>query len=463
MKKIFQVLFSLVAVFACVGSMGLLDNIECLASVVDFLFGGGAMVAFAAVATTVKSPVEIGDGTNPIHVEDGKPNDNIIYDDDLEKAITKVGSNKFVLDTMTRHIKNRRDCKSWVAGGYEIGERPIEDRTKGASSASPNQATITVTNDDMWVEGDVLNVMTENGLLLDSDNVNTAKPFSLLVTAKNGNTLTVRRTDYRDGNAVKTIPSIPDDSLLVRMAPAYNERVAYTDGVVQQPSRRSYYNQNFMATVEVSTLSELHKKEVNIDFATYKEQTIFDMRYAMERANLFQVGGVTIDGNGKPVYTATGAWHQIETSLKYSGEITAADWASYGRMIFSENNGSETRLLLPGADFMVMMLKNADFAKQMLEKSTELVLGVKVKRIETGFGELLVAPGAPLFRGYHSKCAMVLDLANITRETFVPMHEKELDLETPGIARAKAVRLNEISSIYLQNLPTHFKIEPQKS
>lgn len=457
MKKIFQVLFSLVAVFACVGSMGLLDNIECLASVVDFLFGGGAMVAFAAVGATIQTPVEVGDGTNPTHVVDGEPNDNIIYDDDLEQNICKVGSNKFVLDTMTRHIKNRRDCKSWVAGGYEIGERPIEDRTSGESSTASNVVTITVTNPDMWVVGDVFNVMAADGPSLDSD----GKPYSLLVTGKDASgKLTARRTDYRDSKGVKSIPTIASDSLLVRMAPAYNERVAYTDGVVQQPSRRSYYNQNFMATVEVNTLAELHKKEVNINFTTYKEQTIFDMRYAMERANLFQVGGVSVDKDNKPVYTATGAWHQIENVLEYNDKISTADWASYGRMIFSENNGSETRLLLPGADFMVMMLQNADFAKQMLEKSTELVLGVKVKRIETGFGELLVAPGAPLFRGYYSKGAMVLDLAHITRETFVPMHEKELDLETPGIARAKAVRLNEISSIYLQNLPTHFKIVP---
>lgn len=459
MKKMFKVLFSLVAVFAFVGSCGLLDNIDCIASIVDFLFGGsGALMAFAAVGTTVQTPVEVGDGTNPTHVADGSDNDNLIYDDDLEEAICKVGSNKFVLDTMTRHIKNRRDCKSWTAGGYEIGERPIEDKTS-AEATGGNAVTLTVTNPDMWVIGDVLNVMGSDGPSLDAD----GKPFSLLITGKDAaGKITVRRTDYRGASGVKAIPTIASESLLVRMAPAYNERVAYTDGVVQQPARRSYYNQNFMATVEVNTLSELHKKEVKIDFATYKQQTIFDMRYSMERANLFQVGGVTIDKDGKPVYTATGAWHQMENALEYNATsgISAADWASYGRMIFSENNGSETRLLLPGAEFMEMMLKNADFSKQMMEKSTELVLGVQVKRIETGFGELMVAPGAPLFRGYYSKCAMVLDLANITRETFVPMHEKELDLETPGIARAKAVRLNEISSLFLQNLPTHFKIVP---
>lgn len=457
MKKTLYVLCSLLAVFTVAGSMGLLDNIDCLQGVVDFLCGGsGAAVAFAAVAGAATDKVEVGDGTQKTKVADGTDNDNVVYDDDLEEAICKVGSNKFVIDTMTRHIKNRRDCKSWAAGGYEIGERPIEDTlAENTPEVTGKQATFKVTNPDMWVVGDVLNVMTTDGQVSDANG-----PFSLLVVDKSGDTLSVVRTDYRNGDGVKKIPALTKDSLLVRLGAAYNESVARTTGVAQIPSRRTYFNQNFMATVEMSVLADLHKKDVKLDFATYKQLAIFEMRYAMERANLFQVGGVTVDKDSKPVYTATGAWHQITNELTYTKNagIKTADWTAFGRQIFSENNGSESRLLLPGADFLVTLLSNADFSKQMMEKNTEVVLGVQVKRIETGFGELLLAPGAPLFRGSYSNCAMVLDLANITRETFLPMNEKELNLDEAGISRSKAVRINEISSIYLQNLPTHFRI-----
>lgn len=458
MKKTLYVLCSLLAVFTVAGSMGLLDNIDCLQGVVDFLCGGsGAAVAFAAVAGATEK-VEVGDGTQKTKVADGTDNDNVVYDDDLEEAICKVGSNKFVIDTMTRHIKNRRDCKSWAAGGYEIGERPIEDTLAAATteSASGKLSNFQVTNPDMWVIGDVLNVMTADGQVKDAN----GNPFSLLVVDKSGDKLTLVRTDYRNGDGVKKIPALTENALLVRLGAAYNENVARTTGVAQIPSRRTFFNQNFMATVEMSVIADLHKKEVKLDFATYKQLAIFEMRYAMERANLFQVGGVTVDKDNKPVYTATGAWHQIENELEYTkaNGIKQGDWTSWGREIFAENNGSESRLLLPGADFLTKLLSNADFSKQMMEKNTELVLGVQVKRIETGFGELLLAPGAPLFRGAYSDCAMVLDLANITRETFLPMNEKELNLDEAGISRSKAVRINEISSIYLQNLPTHFRI-----
>jgi hypothetical protein len=98
----------------------------------------------------------------------------------------------------------------------------------------------------------------------------------------------------------------------------------------------------------------------------------------------------------------------------------------------------------------------------MEAKNTEMVLGLRVYKIETPFGELLVKPMGSLFEGYFSKCGMVIDPNFVKKYIMEPLQTTNLDLNKTGQRRVdNAVRMHETYSLFLENLPCHRKLVPQ--
>jgi hypothetical protein len=183
----------------------------------------------------------------------------------------------------------------------------------------------------------------------------------------------------------------------------------------------------------------------------------------MEFANLFQVGGLSKDDNGELVHLATGIWWQMdrESQIDFSKDMTDDDWNALGKDIFEGNNGSDRRFLLAGPELMLHISKVHSYAKQLEAKNTELVLGVRVYKIETPFGELLVKPMGTLFDGYFAKCGIVLDVNYIKKFVMEPLTATVLELDKTGQRRVKnAVRMHETYSLFLENLPVHRRIIP---
>jgi hypothetical protein len=218
-----------------------------------------------------------------------------------------------------------------------------------------------------------------------------------------------------------------------------------------------------MCQVEESVIHSIHKKKVSMDFTTYKEQTLWDFKRGMEYANLFQVGGLSKDADGQLVHLATGIWWQMNEVSTYdeSKDLDDAFWNNLGKEIFEGNNGSDRRFLLAGSDFMLKISKIPAYSKQLEAKNTEMVLGVRVYKIETPFGELLVKPMGTLFEGYFAKCGMVVDVNYLKKFVMEPLTATVLELDKTGQRRVKnAVRMHETYSLFLENLPVHRKIVP---
>ena len=79
-------------------------------------------------------------------------------ENDLNKKIVYIRPQDTPFDTFSRTIGNVEPCKSWEAGGWEIGVREIRDVV--ASAASAGATTITVDNGEMWKAGDSFLVHT---------------------------------------------------------------------------------------------------------------------------------------------------------------------------------------------------------------------------------------------------------------------------------------------------------------
>lgn len=388
-------------------------------------------------------------------------NEAAYLDDDLDKKIVLIRPQDTPIDTFTRSIANNVKSEAWEAGGWEIGTRETTDRLDSAYSSG---TTFTVKNPDMWKPGDTFLVHTvgadpypDTGVKYDSSDP--AQPVAGIVQSISGANLTVKRI----GSLSAAFPTIADESILQRLSPAVSELEASVEGYAIQPSSRQYYNQTHMTQVEESVIHSLLKKKVAMDFSVYKEQTLWDFKRGMEFCNIFGVGGLSKNAKGELVHHSTGIWWQMtqQSTVDYSAAMTDQDWNAIGKAIFEGNNGADRRLLFAGNDLLAQIANAKSYAKQLEAKSTELVLGLRVYKIETPFGELLVKPMNSLFEGYFSKCGMVIDPNFVKKYVMEPLQTTTLDLNKTGQRRVdNAVRIHETYSLFLENLPCHMKIVP---
>ena len=450
-KKIMPSLLGAVAVATIADATSIFDGISVLESLVNFLSLGSAGAAMAMAAVTVGE----GDET-PVVTTDAEGNAANYLDDDLNPTLVKIRPQDTPIDTITRMIGNVEKSESWEAGGWEIGTREIVDVL---SAYDKTNREVTVETGDMWLVGDTFVLMKADGPVKDGANA-----ISFLITAKNGNKLTVTRVGAAANNAMPEIASVAGITAL-RLSRAVSELTASVTGFAIQPTDRKYFNQTHMCQVEESVIHAIHKKKVAMDFSTYKEQTLWDFKRGMEFANLFQVGGLSKDVDGNLVHLATGIWWQMteQSEIDYEENPTDETWNALGKDIFEGNNGSDRRFLLAGPELMLYISKVPAYTKQLEAKNTEVVLGVRVYKIETPFGELLVKPMGTLFDGYFSKCGIVLDVNYLKKYVMEPLTATVLELDKTGQRRVKnAVRMHETYSLFLENLPVHRKIVPAK-
>lgn len=464
-KKIMPWLFGAAAAAIVGDATSIFDGIPLLEGLCDLFSFDSAGAALAAAPIVGAGAAEVtATSTTPagttVVSTDGDGNGANYLDDDLNPTLVKIRPQDTPIDTITRMIGNTEKSEAWEAGGWEIGTREVSDTISAAISAGAT--TITVATPDMWLVGDTFVLINDNGPVL--DNSTPKKPISCLITAKSGSTLSVQRVGATTNTAMPDVASSEDAPVYaLRLSRAVSELTASVTGFAIQPTDRKYFNQTHMCQVEESVIHAIHKKKVAMDFSTYKEQTLWDFKRGMEFANLFQVGGLSKDDNGELVHLATGIWWQMdrESQIDFSKAMTDDDWNALGKDIFEGNNGSDRRFLLAGPELMLHISKVPAYAKQLEAKNTELVLGVRVYKIETPFGELLVKPMGTLFDGYFAKCGIVLDVNYLKKFVMEPLTATVLELDKTGQRRVKnAVRMHETYSLFLENLPVHRRIIP---
>ena len=456
-KKILPWLLGAVAAATVGDATSIFDGIPFLESLMDFFsFGSASLAVVGAGVADITVDSNNPEGTTVV-TKDAEGNAANYLDDDLNPTLVKIRPQDTPIDTITRMIGNVEKSEAWEAGGWEIGTREVSDTITKAITA--NDTTVQVATPDMWLVGDTFVLINDKGAVLDTAN----KPISCLVTAKSGQTLSVQRVGTTANTTMPAV-AITTEVTALRLSRAVSELTASVTGFAIQPTDRKYFNQTHMCQVEESVIHAIHKKKVAMDFSTYKEQTLWDFKRGMEFANLFQVGGLSKDDNGELVHLATGIWWQMseQSTIDFSKAMTDDDWNALGKDIFEGNNGSDRRFLLAGPELMLHISKVPAYAKQLEAKNTEMVLGVRVYKIETPFGELLVKPMGTLFDGYFSKCGIVIDVNYLKKYVMEPLTATVLELDKTGQRRVKnAVRMHETYSLFLENLPVHRRIVPK--
>lgn len=448
MRKFFKVSFAALFVMgmisAILGEFGLLENCDFLASISDFLpFSGGAMLAVGPGVDVAGQTVTVGDPN-----AEGKE----YLDDVLKKEIVKIRPSDTPLDTLTRQLNNTETAHGIEVGGWEIGTRGVDDTASVGTSGTT--AKMTVENPHMWLPGDTLQVA---GKYYDASAGKEleGKPITLYVKGRDGEQLEV--SVISNGSNV-AVPAFSDSDIF-RLGNAASETQAQSEIFVMNPSARKNYCQIHMTQVEESVIHGLHDKKVDMDFGSYKEQTLWDFKRAMELTNLFGTKGYTTNAKGERVYTSDGLWNQLDQQYDYTATgISDKEWVALTRKIFEGNNGADRRILLAGPALLEAIASVESYQKQLEAKSVELVHGIRVQRIETNFGELMIKNMGTLFSRERASWGMVLDMGYIVKKVFEPLHTEELELSKSGQRRVKAQRIIENYCLFAENLPAHCKL-----
>ena len=469
-KNLFMCVAAIVGLATIAGLAGIVPEGGFLADLINFFSFGHAGLAIAVAAAVTETTTTNPEGTTVVSgIPDGESPEGVespdYLDDDLNRQIVLVRPQDFPIDTLTRNINNVERSESWEAGGWEMGVREIVDKLAVAISA--HATSVTPTAIDMWLVGDTFTLVGDNGPILDGGSP--SLPISCLVTEVGASTLTVKRIAANlsgDMPAVPITDPVSGDAVnvwMIRQSRAVSELEASITGFAPAPTSRKVFNQTHMTQVEESVIHSLLKKKVAMDFSVYKEQTLWDFKRGMELANLFQYGGMAKNAKGEVVHLSTGLWWQAEKSkgIDYSAAMSDQDWNGVGKFIFDGNNGSDRRLLLAGPDLIAQIANAKSYSKQLEAQNTEIVSGLRVNRIETPFGELLVKPLGSIMPKWFSKCGLVLDLNFVKKYVMEPLRTDNLNLNLTGQRRVdNAVRMLETYSLFLENLPVHCKIVP---
>lgn len=413
------------------------------------LFAGAGLVLSSATAAVTMETVTT-ESLNTAASELLRP--------EISKLITKIRRDTYPLDTIMREMGKVVKIESNEWKFYSKDERGLKDTTNGAYAyAGALSAAIGVDAIQNWTTGDVG--------LFPGINGGDGKKLRVMVSnvdVPNGK-LILSPINGRDsaGTALGTLmPAVIDESHLVRIGNAHGELDAQTTPVEIAPYDTYNYAQVFMAQVEESLTAKKSLKEVDLNIMDYKEDAIIDMRAQAELAMLFgyPVKDFYDPVQRKKVNLVGGADYYITKAKEYtkSAAITNAIFNAWAKYIFTGNNGSDKRLLFAGNSLLENMM-NADVVqKQMVGNATEIVAGVRFKRIETAFGDLLIRRHQAFDEVYgYTSNGLVLDMQHIERGIFDPTEVKDLDLDSTGQKRVDAKRIRESWSMAFKNLDTH--------
>ena len=454
----------------------------------------GVLMAMAALPDggSTKGGAELYKGTTEPHTTAGAPAlyptnpdgimtesagrafDPDMYQRDIDERITRIRPMATPIDQISRYATARK-ASSFEVKYYSVGTRPVKTiLTQDLSMSSGVSAAIQVADPDMFTLDDTIRVVGQKaitnhkGSAYDIDDPRTPD----LVLCVCGKTSEGQPIVYAvNGNMVNGqpigIPSLSSGTVLIRMGKSCGELDVQTGRFNNLPSSELQYCQNFMAQIEQSTLDKIAAKEVDWGFSDLEEDSIYDMRLAMENSFLFGDMNVVHHSvkDGMSQWFPKGIWWQAGKDIEvgsYSPEkgttvITDNDLVDISKDLFVGTGiGNKRKVLLCGSEFLAALSK-IDSDKFRLKDTVE-IWNLKFKSWETDFGEILAMHDELFDLNGMADCAFALDPEFLTKRTHLSWSRNILDLKKAGVRNTDAVVIQEISCLYLRYAKAHARL-----
>lgn len=437
-----------------VGALALIIVSIGLSFMGDAIVGGMTLAIGVAMAGTVT--------TEGIEAEASAMGANIIRDD-WSSEMAKIRPDDAPLDTMLRTI-GATSTKS-----YRVNMASV-DVVSGSIEVDGNVAqNLAGTPINIVVTAATLKEALVHRVLQYYDTT-LLKNVGLYIIGKDKTTRTISCVVIGGAGAGDQVGAagILDEAILAVIGTAKYETDAQTEPYAKLPEIDYNYCQIQMAQVEQSVYSQMQEQEIKYDLLDFKDNALYNFRLDNERTHLLGIRDAVTDptDTDRTVYLAGGFEYFKKTSAYYVPDATEANgglglllWNLIGKEVFT-TNGSPERVCFFEPEFMVQLLKNAEFQKQMDASTTEIFLGVKCRKVETGFGVIYLAMSHALTKANRIGEAVVIDVKKCRLKYFQKMQWKEIKLEDSGQSKANAWRLEERSCCEFFNVQTGLWIYP---
>lgn len=393
--------------------------------------------------------------------------DNLLLND-IERKVVKIRPMGNPLEQLARYAV-RRSSKSQIHEYYSSDTISASAKMSGAYTAETvtgaPQSTINTTNNAIfsvyetilipsvkgWNEGGT--VQSEEFLQLYI--IDKSADGKLIVKPVNGKLI---------GATENSMPTIPDQTLLIRAGRAHNEKDMRTTTYAAVPTKKKQYLQKFCAQIEESTLAKMADKEADWTFSDMEEEAIFDMKRGMNKSFWLGAKRIIYDVKGKEVFMTGGIWWQAGKTFLYGK--TALDTQFDNNMLvelckksFTGNAGNREKIFIVGSDLMANLSKMA-IDKTMNDEKTMTRWGIKFKVIETNFGTLHLVHDESLDEMGFSANGLIFDPSYLRKISIHDLKTFDLNLRIGGESDVDARTISEISALILQNPEAHVKVMP---
>lgn len=452
MKNSTKILFGIgsvaLVVVAILGVLGIIDS--------ETAMGVGAMMAAAPPAATAASTDVSGSVKPESHPEMNK--------DTISQKLAKLLPSNYPLDTFLRNIGSGK-TNSDKYGFYSISSRGVE----AVLAAAPANETALGSSVILTLSSGAHCLSKDGDLLVPSYEVTNG---SATQTAVALNPLILHIIDIEYGsNGAGTItvmgvnskiPTLAQGTKFYRMASAKDQDAAMSNDPMATPTKDFNWVQRNLCTISENAFQALQEKEVQYGMAEFKEQALLDFRYQAEITSLFGAAYAANDGEMIDIKSQKRKLHMkgltsfLGAPIVKSEEQTIPQFLNEAmEELFANNNGSEERIILYGAEFATALANSESWQKQLEGAKTEIKWGVTWKVIETNFGRLLGMMHTGLGMVGYGKCAFVIDPANIRRISQLELTQTELDLKKAGQRNSKDITLDEAWTLEVTNPSCH--------
>ena len=445
-------------VVAILGVLGIIDS--------ETAMGMGAMMCSVPPAATAASTDVSGSvGTHTVNADKSVSHPEM-NKETISQKLSKVLPSNYPLDTFLRNIGSGK-TNSDKYGFYSIVARGVEAILGTASASS---VTALGASQTLVLSSGVHCLSKDGDLLVPSYNVVSGKATKVTTgVALNPLVLHIIDINYSEKKITvmgvnAPIPeSIATGTKFYRMASAKDQDAAMSNDPMATPTKDYNFVQRNLCTISENAFQALQDKEVAYGMAEFKEQALLDFRYQAEITSLFGAAYAANDGEMIDASSQKRKLHMKGLTSFIGTQVTKTDGQTVTQFLneameelFANNNGSEERIILYGAEFATALANDAEAWKKQIEGAkTEIKWGITWKVIETNFGRLLGLMHTGLGMVGYGNCAFVIDPANIRRINQLELTQTELDLKKAGQRNSKDITLDEAWTLEVTNPSCH--------
>jgi hypothetical protein len=430
--------------------------------------GGTELMTANAVATAGGGSVDINTTTT---VKEAQERSENLLLDTIDKKVTHIRPYDAVLDTIARNIKDKKNSPNQVVRHYATDVLDVTVEVPVGSGHVANgstQITLNTSNNDIIANDQTLLVRGVRGYKDDGTTEDPDNYLMLYVVGKdNGKPVCKPVNGVKNGATMNTVPSIPEETEILRMGRAGSELQIQSDAYSTLPSDSEQYLQKFMIQIEESTLMKIADKEVDFTLNDQEEEALFEMRQTQNNTFWFGVKRLLKTPNSRSqkqenVYFTQGIWSQAGKEYDFKGEtVTSANLVNLMKHSFTGNASGKQKLLICGSD-MLEALEQVDYDKTVRIGGKSEAHGLVYNSIVSKFGTLLIVHDQSLDRAGRANTAFVLD-PDMLRKWTMGWKTQTFNFKESGEKDAERRMLMEICGLVLKNPKAHSTVYLNKA